>query len=566
VASRAPAKKAARAARRASTTTPDTVPGALPAWLSAAPLDQLALTVEASLLSEDLYEFAKACWHVIEPGAVFRDNWHLRVLCDHLMAVSLRQIRDLIINIPPRSMKSLLVSVIWPAWQWTWQPTHKWLFSSYGQSLATRDALKTRRLIQSKWYQTRWGENSGWPHAYRLTGDQNQKMRYENDRLGYRISTSVGGLGTGEGGDTVVVDDPHNVEQAESEAVRESTLTWWDETMSTRGNDPSTVARVIVMQRVHERDLTAHCLAKGGYEHLCLPMEFERDHPTRSATSLGFKDPRRAEGELLWPGRFTPGSLTKLKISLGEYGVAGQLQQRPAPRGGGMFKLKHIQLWPKDKLFPGLLYVVQSYDTAFTDKTANDPTACTVWGVWETKDGERNTLLLDAWDDHLRYAALRKRVVADWRAKYGQTDADPTNPGRRADEVLVEAKGSGISIIQDLQAARVPARSYNPGRADKTARGEQCLPLYELGTLWVPESSHPDKADPTYGHFASWARPFVRQLCTFGPGVTAHDDYVDTYTQATLLLRDQDWLTLPQVDADEPAPSLYARQKRNPYD
>lgn len=521
---------------------------------------RLAYAVEASLLSEDLYAFAKAAWHVVEPGAAFRDNWHLQVICAHLQAVSWGEIRKLIINIPPRSMKSLLVSVLWPAWEWTWRPTRKWLFSSYGQALATRDALKTRRLIQSNWYQARWGHGSDWTKPFVLTSDQNAKVRYDNDKLGYRISTSVGGLGTGEGGDVVVVDDPHNVEEAESDAVRASTLTWWFETMSTRGNDPELVAKVVVMQRVHEADLTAACLERGGYEHLCLPMEFEVDHPTKSSTSLGFVDPRKKDGQLLWPERFTPGSLKALKTELGEYGTAGQLQQRPTPRGGGMFKEKFLKLWSKDKKLPALHYVLQSYDTAFTDKTTNDPTACTVWGLWKDTKERPNLILLDAWDDYLKYAQARKKLIKDWKEHYGVDRGDTSSVGRRPDAMLVEDKGSGIGIIQELQSAGLPARSYNPGKADKTSRANQVMPLYETGIIWIMESpSQP-------GQHIDWARPFTKQLTKFGPGVSAHDDYVDTTTQAIIFLRDSDMLDIEVVEEEPLAEKAYGPKPRNPYD
>jgi predicted phage terminase large subunit-like protein len=528
-------------------------------------LRSMALQIEASLLSESLYEFAKAAWHIVEPGVAFRDNWHLHVICSHLEAVSHGVIRNLIINIPPRSMKSLLVSVLWPAWQWTWKPTHKWLFSSYGQALATRDALKTRRLLQSTWYQERWGALSEWEQRFKLTGDQNQKMRYENDRLGYRISTSVGGLGTGEGGDTVVVDDPHNVEEAESDAVRESTCTWWFETMSTRGNDPERVAKVIVMQRVHEKDLTAQCLERGGYDHLCLPMEYESDHPTLSSTALGFKDPRKDEGALLWPGRFTAKALADLKTSLGEYGTAGQLQQRPTPRGGGMFKKEHLKLWPADKELPGLLFVLQSYDTAFTDKTTNDPCAAISLGVFEL-NGKRRLLLMDAWSDWLRYSALRRRVVKDWGTRYGG-DAKQRVPPRRPDALLVENKSSGISIIQDLHEASIPAQKYNPGDADKTARAERVMPLYEMGVLYVPETKQAKPGARWIETFATWAQPFVTQLTKFAPGVSGHDDYVDTLTQALIFLKDGGWLDSPEgyVDDEEPSAAYGTKRKSNPY-
>ena len=174
-------------------------------------------------------------------------------------------------------MKSLAVCVFWPAWEWINFPHRRWLFASYAQSLATRDSLRCRRLIESPWYQKNFA------NCFALRGDQNTKERFENDRGGHRIATSSGGSATGEGGDRVVVDDPHNVIDRESDAQRKRTLIWWDETMSTRLNDPKTGAKVIVMQRIHEKDLSGHVLEQGGYVHLCLPAEFE---PTRKCITL----------------------------------------------------------------------------------------------------------------------------------------------------------------------------------------------------------------------------------------------------------------------------------------
>ena len=276
-----------------------------------------------------LGEFIEAAWHVVEPSTPYLHNWHIDAVVEHLEAVTHGDIRDLLINIPPRMMKSLAVSVFWPTWVWTFDPGYRWLFSSYAQSLSTRDSVKCRRIIQSLWYQGHWGAR------VKLTSDQNVKTRFENDRAGYRIATSVGGAGTGEGGDCIVVDDPHNVKKAESDLDREGIRHWWDEVMSTRHNDPRTGTRVIVMQRVHEEDLAGHVLEQGGYEYLCIPAEYE---PTTQVTSLGWADPRTEEDELLWEERVPRVELEKLKIKLGIYGTAGQFQQRPAPRGGGMFE------------------------------------------------------------------------------------------------------------------------------------------------------------------------------------------------------------------------------------
>lgn len=239
-------------------------------------------------------------------------------------------------------MKSLTTCVFWPCWEWgpRHRPSTRWLFSSYAEQLSKRDSLKCRRLIQSPWYETRWGD------IFRITSDQNEKMRFENDKTGYRVATSVSGMGTGEGGDRIVVDDPHNVKEGESDLKREAALMWWDETMSTRGNTPES-ARVIIMQRVHDRDLSGHVLEeKEGYIHLCLPARYEGNRVKTVLPLDGepFEDPRTTEGEALWSAMYDEAALSSLESDMSEYAIAGQLQQRPAPRGGGMFKVGNFHI------------------------------------------------------------------------------------------------------------------------------------------------------------------------------------------------------------------------------
>jgi hypothetical protein len=228
------------------------------------------------------------------------------------------------------------VSVAWLAWDWIDHPWRQFLFASYAQSLAFRDSVKTRRLISSPFYRARWGDR------FALTDDQNTKSRFENDKTGYRLCTSVGGATTGEGGDIIIVDDAHNVRAAESERTRTSTVDWWDEALSSRMNDPKTGAFVLVQQRVHENDLTGHVLKHGSVEPwtvLCLPAEFEPDHPQR-----WFRDPRKELGDLLWPERMGRHVVDDLKLRLGPYATAAQLQQRLSPRTGGIFKHSSIHL------------------------------------------------------------------------------------------------------------------------------------------------------------------------------------------------------------------------------
>lgn len=281
-----------------------------------------------------LKQFAKAAWKYIEPGTPFIDGWHISAICEHLEACFRREIRNLIINMPPRHMKSILVSVMWFCWGWTIDPTTRWLFSSYGGNLAIRDSLKCRAIIQSPWYKSLYG------HLFRMAGDQNAKGKFENDKRGFRLATGVAGIGTGEGGDFIAVDDPHKVQEAESDVRREEVSRWWNETMGSRGNNPLNDVRVIVMQRVHHRDLTGEVLARDlGYDHLCLPMRFENTEEARSrVTSIGFRDPRTTDGELLWPQRIPESAARQLEKRLGAFGTAGQLQQRPQPREGQQFE------------------------------------------------------------------------------------------------------------------------------------------------------------------------------------------------------------------------------------
>ena len=511
-------------------------------------LDLVKREQERRAASGSLYEFVKQSWHVVEPGIPFIASWHIETICEHLEAVSAGEIHRLLINIPPRHSKSTIVSVMWPAWEWLTDPAQKFLCASYSGNLSTRDNLKTRRLLQSPWYQERWG------YMFSFAGDQNAKQRFENDKTGYRLATSVGGTATGEGGSRLILDDPHGAQAAQSEVMRESDLEWFDMVWSTRLNNPKTDAMVTVMQRLHERDISGHILEDiKGWEHICIPAEW--DGKSRK-TVLGPYDPRKKKGELICPERFGAAEITMLKQLLGTYGTAGQLQQDPTPSEGGILKTQHFKLWPSASGLPPFEYILQSYDCAFTEKTTGDPTACSVWAIF-THKGERNAMLIDAWDEHLSYPDLRARAVKDWTTEYGgMTKDSPYSRARRPDRILVEAKASGQSLLQDLRLAKVPAVGYNPGQADKVSRAHQAAPTLELGLLWVPESGK----NP--GHPVSWAAAFLKQLGKFP--VAEHDDYVDTFTQAIIYFKNDGWFELPQAkDIDEPR--ITNKPRVNPY-
>lgn len=512
-----------------------------------------------------LHEFTKGAWHILEPGAPFIDNWHLEAIADHLEQVSAGNIRLLIINIPPRHTKSITTSVCWTPWEWGpgGAPQSRFLYSSYAGSLAVRDSIRARRLIQSPWYQGLWG------HCFEFAGDQNAKTRFENDHMGYRLASSVGGLGTGEGGKYVVSDDPHNIVEAESDAIRASTVDWWSQSMSTRLDDPKTGAHVIIMQRTHAQDVSGYELKeqadeflKGEAVHLCLPAEFEakRRCVTYVKGKEFFRDPRTKEGELLCPERFGTKELARLKARLGTYGAAGQLQQRPNPEGGGLFKRSWFQLWPASAAIPKLEYVVQSYDTAETDQTQNDPTAFQAWGVfWHELRNCHCALLLDCWQDWVMYPTLRRKAKAEYRTAYGPDDERiPGRGARRPDVVLIEEKSSGKSLRADLSEAGVPTLPFNPGHADKTARAAVASPIAELKLFYVPESKIRS------GEPRDWVEPFLSSLELF-PN-TDDDHHTDAFTQMARLLKDTGWLVIDP--AEEPQEVDYhAERKRkvNPY-
>jgi len=278
---------------------------------------------------QSLAGFVREAWHVVEPSSEYIHGWHLDAICSHLQAVTDGRINRLLINVPPGTMKSLLTSVLWPAWEWgpMERPSLRYLTSSYTEKYVKRDSRRMRDLVQSEWYR------SLWPEVELVRAGE---ASFANTKTGFREGVPFASL-TGGRGDRVIIDDPHSTETAESEAERLNTTRIFRESVPTRLNDPKTSAIIVIMQRLHEDDVSGQIQKLGlGYEHLMLPMEFEPDR--RCKTSIGFEDPRTYEGELLFPERFPRSVVDRDKVPMGSYAVAGQFQQRPAPRSGGMFQ------------------------------------------------------------------------------------------------------------------------------------------------------------------------------------------------------------------------------------
>jgi hypothetical protein len=385
-----------------------------------------ALEGERLRLEGSLIKFVEEAWPYVD-AAEYQPNWAIDALCEHLQAVTEGRISRLLINFPPRCGKTIITSVCWIAWTWARRvrtfrsgPQVRFLTGSYSHTLALGNANLTRRLILSPFYQRLWGSR------FTFRDDQNTKVQVDNSAGGSRLATSVGGTLLGIGGDVLVVDDPHNVAQAESEAERETVSNWWSELSTTRLNDPKQSAIVVIMQRLHEGDVSGTILSGDeDWCHLMIPMEY--DWRRHCSTSLGWNDPRGLDddgiplvedgtardaeaavelddrnGELMWPERFGAKEVEAIKVGLGPYMASGRLQQSPQPKGGGIFKSEWWQVW-EGTHFPVIDLVIASLDSAFTEKQENDPSALTVWGTFKHPEtGKTRIILIDAWRKHLQ--------------------------------------------------------------------------------------------------------------------------------------------------------------------
>jgi len=467
---------------------------------------------------ESLLQFIRNAWPVLEPGTTFVGGNHIDAIVAHLEAVTAGEIQNLLINIPPRHMKSLAVCVFWPVWEWITKPHHRWLFASYARSLSVRDSLRCRRLILSPWFQYNWGDR------FQLMYDQNTKDRFDNDRGGCRIATSVGGSVTGEGGDRVVVDDPHNVIHRDSDSVRRAALDWWDQAMSTRLNDPKTGAKVIVMQRLHENDLSQHVLAQGEYQHLYLPAEFE---PSRKCyvKATRWQDWRTREGELLWPGRVGEAEIADFKLRLGPNGYAGQFQQRPVPAGGARFRREWFRYYTIVSLDGEVIYQLPQSNGAMKLVRADD---CTRFAVMDPAGTERDQndracfTVIQVWDVTESHEML---LVYQYRRQVQTPDATRalTDISRdfEVDYVAVEKDGLGLGIIQNAMKSGVTVKPVR-ARGCKEARSEIAEIRMAAGMIYFPRDS-------------ALRIELERELVAFPK--SEHSDQVDALAYAAMIVQ-----------------------------
>jgi predicted phage terminase large subunit-like protein len=467
--------------------------------------------------TDSLYEFVRQAWPVIEPGRQFVDGPHIAAICMHLEALIDGRILRILVNMPPRHAKSSIIAVLAFVWSWIKNPSLRWLCSSYALSLATRDNVKCRRLIQSQWFQERYG------HLLTLRKDQNAKIKFENDKNGYRQAVSVGSSATGEGGDILLIDDPHSIDEKRSDATREGTLEWFRDNWYTRRNDPQTTRMIVVGQRVHEQDLSGFILeGETGEEwvHLNLATEFEPGlacHTTLTDGTPFWHDWRKLEGELLWPERFPQKFLDRAKRRHGPMGYAALYQQRPVPAKGSIYSPEHRRFFTIDETTGCYLletprgikpipkkdcWLFATIDLAISQKQTADFFVIQAWAVTPFRD----LLLLDCFREHLSHPEQQDQVYLIHQRFLFQL-------------VAIESIAYQLALIQDLLLRGVPCVAFHPP-ADKVTRASTM-------SIWCRNGKSYHLKD------APWLFVLEKELFKFPKA--PKDDQADCYSMAGLV-------------------------------
>lgn len=506
---------------------------------------------EKELCESSFYEFIRHAWFHIE-GRQFIDGWHVKVVAEHLEALGRLDITDLLINIPFRTGKSLICSVLYLPWVWATRPWLRFLYTSYSHKLSLRDSVLCRTLLMSPWYQKMWG------NQIQIRPDMKGANRFRNVRGGYRLCTSILGGNTGEGADFIVFDDPDNVTRIDSEIIRERTHDSFDFALSNRYQLIHKRRRLVVQQRCHTHDISGHIIMKDdpSWVHLCLPMEYEKSRKCStivlpSTLPHVWSDPREKEGELLWEAGVSAERLAKFKefdFRNDAYAIAGQLQQRPSPEQGAIIKASWFKMWQEE--WPHFEYILQSWDTAITGKETSAHSSCSTWGIFRY-EGAAHIMLLSLFTGQVEYPELRKmaiRLARHYEDSYIDEPIDVRYYGERTkpDMVLVEGKASGPILIHDLNAAGVPVTAFNPTRwGNKVARARIASQLIEGGLVWLPTDP------PGFEYLSAEASLFLEAATLFPNPIqgSSTNDIIDSMSQAFIRLKNDGWVANP----DDPA-------------
>ena len=458
----------------------------------------LKFALEKKLCEMSFYEFFKAAWIVVEPAVPLSTNWHHKYICDLLQAECERVIaqepksKDIIINVPFRSTKSLIVTVMFPVWAWIKSPKLRFITSSYSATLSIELATKSRDVIFSDWFKRRWGD------VFHIKKDQNLKERYENNFVGMRRATSVGGTVTGQGADFLIVDDPLSPQMANSATERDNANEWYRTTFYSRLNQPDIGVRIIIMQRVHEDDLTGFLLGKETrlkYKHICNPAKSGGGNIKPAYLEKFYEKGT----QLFWKDRFSQKILDDYKSALGSYGYAGQLQQTPTPLDSGMI---HKDWFKVDRYRVDEAIVNFVIDPAYTADQKNDPSALLAYTYKENR-----WQIVDCVNVYKEFPDLVK-FIQQWVAKNGYTNRS---------RIYVEPKASGKSIVQTLvRETGLNVKEDKPPTKDKVARVSDVSASLESGRVSLLNGD--------------WNDEFLEQLAKFP--AAKHDDMVDCLVMA----------------------------------
>jgi predicted phage terminase large subunit-like protein len=447
------------------------------------------------ILQQDLMSFIEGSFLELNPEARFSPSPHLEVMVSKLELCRQGKLHRLIINLPPRSLKSHSISVAFVAWLFGHRPEAQIICASYGQDLADKHARDCRTLMSTDFYQSLFSRT-------RLSAQKQSVNEFMTTRQGFRMSTSVGGVLTGRGADFIILDDPLKPDDAMSDSRRSAVNDWYDNTLLSRLNDKEKGVIIIVMQRLHQDDLVGHVLEQGGWEVLSFPAIAEEDENFPIENIFGRQRFARRQGVALHPERESLETLAAIRGTIGEYNFSSQYQQRPIPVGGAIVKLDWLRYYEPGNEPLRFGHILQSWDTANKAGELNDYSVCTTWGVQDRK----NFYLLDVYRRRLDFPNLKK-AVRERAARY------------RPNIILVEDKASGTQLIQDFKAeGSCRVKPYlPPSGTDKIVRLYAQTATFESGHVFLPKS-------------APWLADYLNELAAF-PG-SKFDDQVDSTTQA----------------------------------
>jgi predicted phage terminase large subunit-like protein len=439
----------------------------------------------------DFYAFIERCFLQLNPNTEFLPNWHIEVMAAKLEACRQGKIRRLIINVPPRHLKSLCGSIALPAWYQGHNPAAQILCVSYAQDLSDKLSRDCRNVMSSNWYKDNFGT--------RLSTQRQSVQEFVTKDEGYRLATSIGGVLTGRGADLIIIDDPLKPDEASSDSQRKAVNEWYDNTLYSRLNNKDEGCIILIMQRLHEDDLVGHVLEQEQWEVVSLPAIAEQDESFLIETPYGPRRFTRTAGGILHPARESRRTLANIRRTIGEYNFAGQYQQAPAPAGGGLINREWFKTYGSDDRPDSFDQIVQSWDTANKVSELNAYSVCTTWGI----KGSR-IYLLHVLRRRMEYPDLKRAVVSQARI-YSAT------------VVLIEDQASGTQLIQELVRDGLHSvRKYKPEH-DKVMRLRAQTATIENGFVFLPRE-------------APWLADYLHELITF-PNAK-HCDQADSTSQA----------------------------------